>query len=149
MPISAMYGTAADYVEYWCITTPAELTPEQISMIESALRRAAGVINMSVLAQGAGNCPFSTSAEQMLRQIGYVMAAVAYNCRCGSPNMDAAEKQMWLNWVSDQLTLIREGKIELCEGETGRDFPDIGVAEVGWTVFQVQHIRDNEQARGL
>ena len=149
MPISAMYGTAADYVDYWCITTPDELTVDQIRMIESTLRRAAGVINMAVLAQGAGECPFSDSAEQMLRQIGYVMAAVAYNCRCGSPNLDTAEKQMWLNWVSDQLALIREGKIELCAGETGTEFPDVGVAEVGWTVFQVSHIRDNETARGL
>ena len=48
------------------------------------------------------------------------------------------------DWAQLQLDMIRDGRLELCAGETGSDYPYVGYAEQGWTeAAQVQIIAND------
>ena len=52
-----------------------------------------------------------------------------------------------LDWMSQQLLMIRRGEIELCHGATGADFPAIGWAEQSLTDFATAQIIVNYERR--
>ena len=141
MPIQTYYGTIEGYVDYWCVTDCDSLDAGQRRKIESSLTMAAGMINMAISTQGAQECVFSAAAEQSLQMLNFIMAAVTYNCRCASPNLATDEKQMWLRWIDDQLAAIRDGRIELCAGETGTEYPHAAISQQVMTVWQADQLR--------
>jgi hypothetical protein len=143
MAIQRYYGTVEEYVDYWCVTTCDQLTGQERLSIERSLTMAAGMINMAISTQGAQDCAFSEAAEQSLQMINFIMAAVTFNCRCASPNLATDEKQMWLRWIDDQLAAIRDGRVELCDGETGTEYPSAGIAQQVHTVWQADQLRYN------
>ena len=56
-------------------------------------------------------------------------------------------RQAFLNWMDNQLELIRTGKKELCDGETGADFPAVDWAEQAWNDFNTQVIIEKDLLR--
>lgn len=88
---------------------------------------------MSRQAQGACGCTLSTSSLEYLKYLNCILAIAFYNCPCTNLHVTDDEKRMYLEAAMKDLELIRTGKLELCEGETGADFPWTGWAEQGWT----------------
>jgi hypothetical protein len=54
---------------------------------------------------------------------------------------------MWLEWITSQLEMIRQGKLDLCAGETGEDWPAMGWAEQSHTDFVSARIIVNDMMR--
>jgi hypothetical protein len=107
----------------------AALTGVEIASIESILDIAASDMHSALAASGACSCTFATWATQYLAKLNIIDAAAFYNCSCGGTGLSDDMKKAYMDWVTNQLELIRTGKLELCAGETGSDFPSITWAE--------------------
>lgn len=141
------YGTADEYAEQWCLTRP--LTAEQEAIVTGNLQRAAGRINLARASAGACDCTLSSAASAALKELNFILAALVYKCPCGRVNLSDSERQMWLMDAQGMLTSIRNGELELCEGETGSDFPAIGWAEQSWTPWREAEIAYTEAQKDL
>lgn len=116
----------------------------ELQSAQTYLDLVAGDINIAMQSAGACDCSLSAASLQWLKKINVIEAASFYTCPCGKPTITDDMKQAYLNWATDQLTALREGKIELCAGYTGADFPAYGVAQQGWTEFNDARIIAND-----
>ena len=138
------YTTPQRYLDFWCVEIQ---DTDEADQVENYLRRAAGTINMARQAQGACDCVLSTASTQYLEDLSIVLAVVYHKCPCARPNLTQAEVQMYLDQASQELRMIRTGELELCQGETGSDFPAIGWAEQSLTDFATANIIVNAARR--
>ncbi len=144
MTCNGTYASAEQYLDFWCL----ELTDaNEEALVNRYLQRAASTINMARQASGACDCTLSGAAVNYLRDLSIVMAVVYHACPCARPDISVDEKRMYWEQVSEELRQIRVGELELCDGETGADFPAIGWAEQGWTAFSTAEIIENQQLR--
>jgi len=123
------------------------MPPDQVATIERYLAIASGDIHAARAASGGCACTLASWAAEHLRKLCVVEAAVFHNCPCGNARLSDAMKQTYLRWVTDELANIRMGKIELCEGETGSEFPAVGWIEMGWSPWSQGQIVMNRIAR--
>ena len=119
----------------------------QRATIEMYLGIVASDINAARAASGGCDCTLASWAAVYLAKLAYIEAAVMHNCPCGRANLSDEMKRAYLEWVTAQLALIRQGQIELCEGSTGSEFPAVGYAELGLTEFSTERIIINATAR--
>jgi hypothetical protein len=138
------YATPEEYIDFWCVEIHGT---DEADQVKNYLRRAASTINMSRQAQGACDCTLSNSAVGYLRDLSIVIAVVYHNCPCAKPNLSDAQLAAYIEQTSAELLAIREGTIELCDGETGSDFPAIGWAEQSLTDFATAEIIYNAEQR--
>lgn len=120
----------------WRLHDRYELLPmpaAEVATVERYLEIASSDIHAALAASGQDRCTLADWADGYLRKLCVVNAAVYHRAPCGNPDVDASIKQAYLRWVSEQLELIRTGRLELCAGHTGRDFPAVGWLEHGWT----------------
>lgn len=144
MACEGRYASAVDYNTIMC--AGANLTdPAVVARIEAYLDMAASDIHMALASIGACDCTLASWAETYLKKLNVVDAAVIQQCSCGS--IDDADKQMWLTWLETQYELIREGKIVLCDGETGSQYPAFADAEIAHTDWSAAEIIANRMAR--
>ena len=115
--------------------------------IESYLNIAAADIHASRAASGGCNCTLASWAADYLAKLNIIDAAVIHNCTCGGVKMSDEARANWLQWVDAQLELIRLGKLELCEGETGSEFPAWGSIEQSLTEWNQAQIIVNTTMR--
>jgi len=145
MACSGRVATADQYRAFWCIDTP--LTPAELAaetaMIETMLDAASADIYAAMSASGQCDCTLAGWAANYVMKLGVIEAAVIHNCPCGRALTDTAQRQMWLDWVTNELANIRMGKIELCQGETGSEFPALGWAEQTVTIANAARIIHN------
>jgi len=109
---------------------------QQRATIEHNLNLAVTGIHAALAASGACNCTFAPWATDYLSHLNVVMAAAFYSCTCGRPAVQALSdetRSSYREWAQAQIDAIRSGTLELCYGETGSEFPVVGVAEQGWT----------------
>lgn len=120
----------------------AALNASQRSSIEHNLDMAATDIHAARAASGGCDCTLTSWAEGYLARLNCVIAAAFFACTCGQPatSIDSRARKTYMDWVDSQLTLIREMKIELCQGQTGADFPATDAAEMGTTEFARENI---------
>lgn len=145
MPCTGRFATAEDYNRLMCAAVDLN-DPEAVSDIEAALDLAASDIHIAMAAVGACDCTLTTYAEKYLAKLNVVDAAVLQNCPCGNA-LDAQARSSWLEWLNLQFDLIRAGKVPLCQGETGAEFPAFGHAEQALTDFTAEQIVVNRRAR--
>jgi hypothetical protein len=144
MACQARYADYNDFATKYC----ESFDEEDESEVNRSLELAATNINMAIAAQGACDCTFSSWSAQYLIELNCIIALVTFNCRCSTIRALAAEdRAVWADWANNQLTLIREGKIELCDGETGSDFPVTSWADQGTTEFARTRIIVNDVLR--
>lgn len=143
MACSGTYADSNDFAQYWCI----ELCEEDEARLNRALRLAATRIHAARAASGGCDCSLDTWVADYLMELNILIAVVTYNCKCTNLRLTAEEKAVYLEGVTADLTLIREGKIELCAGETGSDFPAVARAEQGWDEFSQAQIIINDGLR--
>jgi hypothetical protein len=129
------YATKEQYVDFWGYwqyqIDLSTLTSPQIASLNNQILMASGDIDMALKQQGALDCGLDPASTQYLAKLNIINTAVTYRAICG-PRLNPDEAREWSQWINDQLTLIREGKMVLCEGDTPADFPAIGVVEIGW-----------------
>ena len=118
----------------------ALLSGAEIGAIESMLDIAASDIHSAMAAANACSCTLASWASAYLGKLNIIDAQVFYNCVCGTNKLTEEEKARNQAWVQNQLDLIRTGNIELCSGETGKDFPVIDWAEQASTEFAAAEI---------
>lgn len=144
MTCQARYADVNDFAARFC----EGFSEEDESEVNRFLELAATNINMAIAAQGACSCTFSSWATPYLVELNCIIALVTFNCRCSTIRALAAEdRAVWAEWANNQLTLIRTGQLELCDGETGTDFPVTSWADQGTTEFARTRIIVNDVLR--
>lgn len=131
----AAFGDANDFAMYWGL----DIEERHEAQINRLMDMAAANIYQAMASAGMDSCTRSDTADNYLMQLNCILAAIMYYAPCG-PTLNREEKQMYLDWANGQLENIRTGKLELCEGETGSEFPSIGVAQVASTEFAAAQI---------
>jgi hypothetical protein len=121
----------------------AALTGVEIASIESILDIAASDLHAALARANACSCTFAVWATQYLAKLNIIDAASFYNCTCGGTGLSDEMKRAYMDWVTNQLELIGTGKLELCAGATGSDFPSIDWAESSATAFAAAEILIN------
>ena len=116
------------------------------STIELYLDVAAADLHAALAASGACDCTLASWAVGFLAKLNIIDAASYYQCKCGQPAMTDELRGRYLDWCSEQLAAIRDGRLELCDGETGSEFPAVGWAQQGYTDWATAEIIYNEGA---
>lgn len=144
MTCANRYADANDFASKFCETYDEDSESEMNRLLELA----ASNINMAIQAQGACDCTFSSYAQQFLIDLNCIIALVTFNCPCTTIRaLSAEDRAVWSEWANNQLELIRTGKTELCDGETGADFPFTSWADQGTTEFARTRIIVNDILR--
>jgi hypothetical protein len=121
---------------------------DTVATIENALDLAASDVHAALAAVGACDCTIAGWAETYLKKLNIIDAAVIHNCPCGNTLSDE-EKQVFLQWLETQFTNIRQGKTEVCEGETGAEFPAFGGIQYSFTEGNTKRLIRNELLKDL
>ncbi len=148
MTCSGAYATAEEYALFWCLDWPPDDCAVQ-ERIELALRVTAGRIHVARSSVGACDCSLSTESLQMLKEMNMDLAAILYNCPCGAARgrlSDDMKQTMLLN-ITEMLNMISDGSWEVCDGETGANYPAIATAERGLTEWSEAQIIINRELR--
>jgi hypothetical protein len=133
------YASAEQYTQFWCLNEDCD--GEASAAINTVLEIAASVINSAIAATGACSCTFASWVDKYLKMLNILVAASFHQCPCAKPRFSDDLRATYLEYANAQLELIRTGKIELCEGETGSEYPYCATAELGTTEFaQIQII---------
>lgn len=126
------------------------MTRAEQSAAENALDIAASDIHSAMFAANACNCDLADWAYNAapdgysyLAKLNIIDAAIYYQCPCSKAHISDEMRRAYLEWIDNQLQLIRTGKLELCDGETGADFPAVDYAELTWTTFNTARIIAN------
>jgi len=98
-------------------------------------------------AQGMCDCTLAPWAEMFLAKLNIIDAAIYHKCPCARTKLSDDMRQAFLNWITNELTNIRTGRIELCAGETGAEFPYVSWAQMGTTEFAQVNIIVNDILR--
>lgn len=118
----------------------ALMSASEVATVEMYLDLATPAIFAALASVGACSCTFASWANAYLAQLNSLMAAVIHHCPCGRGELTDDMRQAYLEWITQQLELIRTGSIELCSGYTGADFPAIATAEQAWTDWRAAEI---------
>ena len=119
-----------------------------VATTEHFLRIAANDINMARMASGGCDCTLSTAGSEALRFLNVVTAVVWYNCPCGNPNIREPERfDAYNTYARDTLENLRTGKLEVCQGETGSEFPSVDHAEQSVTIWGPGRVIWNTERR--
>lgn len=107
----------------------------QIATIENYLEITAGNINAALGSVGACDCTFSTWGAQMLEKLNIIETGAYHFTVCGMPgqHLDTEDKRLLLEQVNLQLSFIRSGETDPCEGATGSNYPVATWAEQALT----------------
>jgi hypothetical protein len=98
-------------------------------------------------AQGACDCTWQSWVPNYLAKLNIIEAAAFFMCTCAQPKLSAEQKNNLLEWATEQIKTIRDGEIAVCEGDTGKDYPAVGWAEIAHTAWEDIEIADNYRKR--
>lgn len=148
MACSGRLATADDVRDgpFACLDTPTDAATlaQQTAMLELALDMASADVYAAMAASGMCDCTLASWATEYIKKLAVIDAVLLQNCPCVRPKSLSDEmRQAWLSWLSDQLANIRMGKIELCQGATGAEFPALGWAEQTVTIANTVRIIQN------
>ena len=128
--------------------TTADDKVAQDAMLEAALDYASADVFAAMAANGMCDCTLADWATNYVKKLAIIDAVLLQNCPCVRPKSLSDEmRQAWLQWVTNELANIRMGKIELCAGATGAEFPALGWAEQTLTVPNTVRIINNRLNR--
>lgn len=119
---------------------------QEIARAEHWLNVTASDVHAARAAQGMCDCSLSKWGAGLLAKLNIIDAASFYNCGCMVKLTDE-EKQAYREWMTAQLELLRTGKVDVCSGATGAEYPAFGAAELALTDFATARIVANRIAR--
>jgi len=139
MACSGAFADSNDFATFWM----AEVKVEDEADLNRKLEMAASDIHVSMAASGACDCSLAAWALDYLKKLNVIEVAAFYPNVCGIRLTDE-QRRLYLEWINDQMDKIRDGRIELCAGETGSETPAVGWAEQGVTEFAAARIIKND-----
>lgn len=154
-PVTAVTGTTiAATAVTWDAADAYRIVPltgVERSTIENYLNITAGNIHAALAASGACDCTLADWAANFLAKLNIIEAGTFHVCACANPGqrMGDDERRLWLEWSTSQLEALRSGKLEVCAGETGSEWPSFDWAEQSTTEFAAGKILINQQLRLL
>ncbi len=119
----------------------------EIAAIENFLDIAASDLHAAMAAQDMCDCTLAGWATTFLQKLNIIDAEVYYHCSCQTPSLSEESRQALLDWMTGQLELIRTGKIELCAGATGAEYPVLDWAEQSVTEFAAARVIWNDMQK--
>lgn len=119
----------------------------EIATIEHYLDITANDIHAALAASGQCDCSRSAWANEYLAKLNIIEASAFYTCKCAQPTLSEDQRAAYIEWLNVQMDNLRRGNIEICEGQTGSEFPAIGWAEQGITEFSAARIIHNDILR--
>ena len=142
MACNGQYATARDYVELICTRTADVQDEPHINVL---LTRVAGTITAALQANGQCDCTWASWVDDYLANLNVYLAAALQDCPCS--NLTEEDKRRYLDYVNNELEMIRTGRTELCEGETGVDYPAFGNVNIGHNIFSRADIIQKREQR--
>ncbi|MHC4157247.1 MAG: hypothetical protein ACYST6_20365 [Planctomycetota bacterium] len=127
---SGRYATAQEYSDFWC--TCQDLTADQISDIEFRLDLTASRIHMALISQNACDCTLADGAAEWLKLLNIIFTGALNQCPCGNAGLSDEEQANLIEWAENQLSMLQSGELTVCQGDTGSQYPAIGIAEVNY-----------------
>lgn len=109
------------------------------------LKHSAGRIRMALKASGQDQCTYDTAACDYLKELNMMAAAVMSNALCF--RLSDEQRRIMNDNLNAELVAIRNGEIELCQGETAKNYPAFGVAQYGTTTRQRANLILNDEQR--
>lgn len=115
---------------------------QEIARAQHWLDITASDLHAALAAQGMCDCTLSGWGAGLLAKLNIIEAASFYTCGCMA-KLTTEEKEQYREWTKDQLMLIRTGKVDVCQGATGAEYPAFGSVKEAITDFaQAQIIAD-------
>lgn len=121
------YATADEYSQQWFYSFGDEDKVE----ITPLLVKSAGRIHAVLASQGMCDCALAEWTTDYLKELNMVAAVVMFNIAC--VRLSDEQRLLFSEYLNGQLELIRNGDLELCAGETGKNFPAFGIAQYSIT----------------
>jgi len=143
MTCDGRYANADDFQSVW----GCEVNPDYESLINRQLDLSASAIHAAMAAVDACDCTLATWATEYLKHLNSIIAALSLQGPCPCPNLTSEQIGIYMEWTNTRLEEIRTGKIELCQGATGLDYPAFAVAEMAVTEFAAKDILENYYRR--
>lgn len=135
------YTTPDKFTQYWfwAFDEPdkTELPP--------LLRNAAGRINVNLKSSGQCSCTFPVESLNYLEELNNIAAGIMFNMSV--VRLSAEQRAMYNDYLNQQLELIRNGDLELCDGETGKNYPAWATTEIAVTPKNAARIILNRRLR--
>ena len=147
MACTGRLASAQEFATFWCFEPMCD---EDKIKIEAFLDIAAADLHVAMAATGMCDCTLASWSTEYLKKLNIIDAEVIQHClsQCGHKGTMSPEiRRMWLEWITSQLEMIRQGKLDLCAGETGEDWPAMGWAEQSHTDFVSARIIVNDMMR--
>jgi len=141
MACDGAFATVDEFRAQWFYSFDEDDATE----IQPLLTKSAGRIHAAMAATGQCDCSLASWAPDYLADLNMTLAVVMFNMSCVRLSND--QRQLFAEQVNEQLNLIRSGEIELCAGQTAKQHPAFGVAEIGITDRNIARIIANRADR--
>lgn len=134
MACETTYCTADEIAQFFCRGEGYSASSEPtLDDMNRYIHKGAARINMSLMASDQCSCTWNVYAEDFLQELNIIAASLLIFCPDCSRKFTADEKEFYNTWLSEQLELLRSGKLDLCSGATAVDYPAFGIAQYGLT----------------
>jgi len=139
MACNGAFATPDEFQAQWFF----DFTQSEGTELAPLLRSSAGRIHAAMAASGQCDCDLAGWADDYLKELNMTAAAVMFNIAC--VRLSNEQRTLFMDYLTDQLQLIRNGEIELCDGETARQYPAFGVAQIALTDRTAAEIIDRRR----
>jgi len=136
------YATAEEYTKMFCGDWPAD-DVVMLDRIERALDMSAGKIDGALVSVGACTCTLSVAGQRALANLNCLLAVVHYSCPCNSVDVTDDMRRLYAEEAQGMIDALLSGVLEVCEGETGSNFPSVAFPQVAWNDALAAEIYNN------
>lgn len=148
MGCSSSYTTADEVAEFICRMESFNPHDEPTVIdVNRYITKVARQINVTLRATAQCDCTFSTDALEYLQQLNIIGASLMIVCHRCQPQFTDDERRYWGEWLKDELSYLRSGELDLCDGATAKQYPAMTWAEQSLTDFNIARIVYNDVLR--
>lgn len=116
----------------------------EIATIQNYLDISASDIHAALASVDACNCTLAAWGAAYLKKLNIIEAETFYSCPCARTKLSDEMRQKYIDWMQAQMDAITSGKVDVCSGATGSDFPALGWADQSVTEFAAAKIISND-----
>ena len=147
MGCSGRYATVVEYNDMLGAGIDLE-DPSQVNHVETYLDLAAADIHAALASVGACDCTLASWATSLMKKLNIIDAAIIHLAPCGN-SMTDEQRRAFMEWIGKVFDDLVSGKLVVCQGETGSNYPAFGIAEINLTDWSDAEIRLNALLRSL
>ncbi len=131
--VAGGYTTVLAVAEFLTQLGITSSTWPDTDLIQRHINLAASEIDIALITSDQLTCAKSTQMLvflDYLNLIGTILIMEFQNVRSQITNESLDRFQ---EWKDGHITKIADNEMVLCDGETGKDYPVLSIAEIGWT----------------